>query len=39
MGRVREGVQGGWCLWQQVLISNKMPVMRSLFPSIQIDVM
>lgn len=21
-----------WCLWRQLLISNKMPVMRSLFP-------
>lgn len=27
------------CLWRQVLISNQMPVMRSLFPHIQIDVM
>lgn len=28
-----------WCLWRQVLISNKTPVMRSLFPHIQIAVM
>lgn len=25
-------------VWRQVLISNKKPVMRSLFPHIQIDV-
>lgn len=37
-GEVRRGA-GSWCLWRQVLISNKMPVMRSLFPHIQIDVM
>lgn len=49
-GERREGVDGigggeegrgagSWCLWRQVLISNKMPAMRSLFPHVQIDVM
>lgn len=38
-GREVRRATESWCLWRQVPISNKMLIMRSLFPHIQIDVM